>query len=145
MATSNDPIFSTGFGNLVAKATAAKTTFTDATNAVRFTSAGASWEAGAEGAILTRMKARCLGAGSIGATVCYIFTSADDGATLCLKGAKLFTAQTVSTTVPSAEVDFEASFDDPIQLAPGEWLYAAVSVANVTGFQFEGSFEDFAA
>lgn len=145
MAVSNDPIFSTGFGNLVAKATSAKTTMTDSTGAVRFTSAGANWEAGAEGAIINRLKARCLGAGSIGATVCYIFTSADDGTTLALKAAALFEAQTVSTAIPSATVDLEASFDEPIQLAPGEWLYAAISVAQATGFQFEGSYEDFAA
>lgn len=144
MATSPDPIFATGFGNLVAKPTTAKTTMTDSTNAVRFQAAGSNWEAGAEGALITRMKARCLGTGSIGATVCYLFTSPDDGTTLCLKAAKLFSAQTVSTTVPSAEVDFEATFDDPIALSPGEWLYAAISVTNATGFQFEGSFEDFA-
>lgn len=145
MTTSLDPIFSTGFGNLVAKCTAAKTTMADVTNAVRLSSEGANWAAGVEGAIINRMKARCIASGAIADTLCYLFTSADDGTTLCLKAAAKFTAQTVNTTTVSAVVDLDATFDEPLQLSPGEWLYAAISVAQATGFQFEGSYEDFAA
>jgi hypothetical protein len=144
MATSLDPIFATRFGNLTAKATAAKTTFTDSTNAVRFQRLGANWVVPTEGATITRLKARCIGAGAIGDTICYIFTSSDGGTTLALKEAVKFTAQTVSTTIRSEVVDFLATMSEPLQLTAGEWLYAAISVAQATGFQFEGSFEDFA-
>jgi hypothetical protein len=145
MAKTLDPFYSIALGNFAARATAAKTTFTDATNAVRVKVGGTDWEVPPEGAILNRAQVRCLGAGSIPATACYLFTSSDDGTTLSLKSAATFAAQTVSTAAASATVDLLASFDEPIQLSAGEWVYVAIGVALAAGFQFEGSFEAFGA
>lgn len=138
MATSADPIFATGFDTFVGKATAAKTTFTDATNAVLMLTAGA------EGALVTSCLARALATLS-GATVYYCFISRDAGTTLALKAAILVSADTVSTTDAPLATDMGPSEDAPWKLGPGDILYCAISVANATGVQFVGEYEDFEA
>lgn len=136
MATSNDPIFATGVRNFAAKATAAKTTYSDNTSAVLL------FTADADGSLVTRCKARAIGTTS-GATVLYLFTSPDGGTTLFLKEAILLgTVDSVSTTDAPATTDFGYSKDNPLALSPNERLYCAISVALAAGFIFEGQAED---
>lgn len=137
MAKTLDPFYSTAVRNVAAKATAAKTTMTDATNAVLLATAGA------EGSIVNSCKARTIGTGTVGDTVCYLFTSSDGGTTLHLKANVKHASTAVSTTNPAPVVDLGPSFDEPMQLSANEKLYCAISVANATGFEFEASLEDF--
>lgn len=131
MAYSNDPICFAGIANFAAKATAAKTTMEDATNAALL------YTAPTNGAEITRAKARALGTLS-GATVLYLFTSSDAGVTLRLKEAVLISSDTVSTTDPPTATDLNASEDVPIVLSGGERLYCGISVALAAGVLFEG-------
>lgn len=136
MAKTLDPFYSTAVANIAARATAAKTTMTDATNAVL------AFTAGAEGGIVNSLNVRALGTVSTD-TVCYAFTSPDGGTTLHLKGAAKIPAATVSASVPPVPVSLGPTFDAPWELAPNEKLYVATGVALTAGFEFEGSAEQF--
>lgn len=136
MAWSNEAVYTQKPFNFAARATAAKTTMTDNTNAVL------AYTAGAEGAIIVRLNARALATPS-GATVLYVFTSNDGGTTLALKAAILVSSDTVSTTDPPAQQNMGPSVNDPWRLSPNERLYVAASVALASGWQFEGDGEDF--
>lgn len=134
MAKTLDPFYSTALENIAARATAAKTTMTDVTNAVL------AFTAGNEGAIVNTLYARALGTVSTD-TVCYAFTSSDSGTTLHLKGAAKITAATVSASVPPVAADLGATFDEPWELKASERLYVAIGVALTAGIEFEGSAE----
>lgn len=136
MAKTLDPFFSTAVKNIAARATAAKTTMTDSTNAVL------AYTAGNEGSVINSLKVRALGTVSTD-TVCYAFTSSDGGTTLHLKGAVKIVAATVSASVPPVTGDLGPTFDAPWELSANEKLYVAIGVALTAGFEFEGSAEDF--
>lgn len=132
MAYSNEAVYSQSIVTFAAKATAAKTTMTDSTNAVL------AYTAPTEGAVITRLRARPLGT-TASATVLYAFTSTDSGTTLAMKDVAFSSAaDTVSTTDAPATIDFGVSAEDPIYLAGSERLYVAASVALAAGWQFEG-------
>lgn len=137
MAKTLDPFFSTAVRNVAAKATAAKTTMSDNANAALL------FTAGAEGSICNRLLAR--GLANYTDTVCYVFTSSDSGTTLNLKAAVKASAPgtAISTTAVAPAIDMGASFDAPLQFSANERVYVAISVAQTTGFLFEGSVEDF--
>jgi hypothetical protein len=136
VTVSNDPIFATGFSNFAARATAAKTTMTDNTNAVL------AHTAGAEGSWIKRLRVRAEATFAAN-LVAYAFTSSDGGTTLRMKSAVLLTAATVSDTVAPIEYDLGPTETTPWRLSASERLYVAVSKA--TPCQFDGDFDDFAA
>lgn len=129
MALSNEAIYAQGVFNKAAKATAAKTTMDDTTNAVLL------YTADDDGALIKRCKAWPQAAN--GATVCYLFTQTGSG-TVYMKAAKQCAAQpSISTTVVATPVDMGPSEDEPLRLSGGEKLYCAISVALAAGFVFE--------
>lgn len=134
MAVSNDAVYAQKPVNFAAKATAAKTTMSDSTNAVLLHTASAN------GDVVTRVKARPQGTATAG--VCYLFTSKDSGTTLSMKEAEAAAADTVSTTDAPAPISFSnISEDAPMLLSPNEQLYCAISVALSAGYVFEGHAE----
>lgn len=138
MTKTLDPFYSTGVKNVYGKATAAKTTMSDATNAVLL------YTAPSEGAIVNRCTVRALG--TFTDTLAYLFTS-PDAVNLHLKGAVKLTGATVNTTTLTPTGDFGAAGgwdnDKPLVLTGGEKLYGAISVALVAGFEFEADVEEF--
>jgi hypothetical protein len=135
MTTSNEAIYPQGIRNFAAKATAAKTTMTDTTNAVLLVTAGAN------GSLVKRCRARANGASAD--SVLYLFTCVDGGSTLHMKEVMDAPVDgSVSTTVAQQVIDMGPSEDEPMRLSPLEKLYCAASVALAAGWEFEGDLED---
>ena len=135
MAVSYDPMCVANLESFHAKATAAKTTMTDSTNAVLL------YTAPADGAEIPRLKARANGTNT--ASVLYLFTSSDAGTTLHLKAAVDAAAQTISTTAAPDEIDFGVTESAPMVLGGTVRLYCATSVALAAGWEFEGQAKEY--
>lgn len=135
MAVSYDPMCVAKLKNFAAKATAAKTTMSDSTNAVLL------YTAPTDGAEIPRLKARANGTNT--QSVLYLFTSADAGTTLHLKEAIDAAAQTISTTAAQDAIDFGCTESAPMVLSGGERLYCAASVALAAGWEFEGQAKEY--
>jgi hypothetical protein len=110
-------------------ATTANSTYTDTpTNAV------VVFTAGANGARVTRISA--LARATVSATELQLYRDGDgSGTAKKLFASKLMAAYTVAQTTAQPTVDFGYSDANPLILAPGEKLYAAIGVTN-TGIIF---------
>lgn len=116
-------------------ATAAKTTYNDAANAVLLMTAGAN------GSLVTDIKA--IPRATVAATQLQLYRSADNGVTLILLRAPLMAAYTMSQTTAVPETDFLFSPSSPLRLKAGDQLYAAIGVALAGGVVFNCQFQDY--
>lgn len=138
MAISHDPIFAQGVDNFEAVCTAAKTTYNDTTGAVLL------YTAPADGALVTRLKARPRL--TVTATQLQLYRSPDAGTTLYLVDSVLMAAYTMAQTTAIPATDFAYTSDAPLKLGAAERLYAAIGVAAASpGVVFEGVAEPLTA
>lgn len=110
--------------------TAAKTTYTDATNAVLLLTAGSN------GGKLIGLRA--LPNATVTATKLQLFSSLDGGTTLALIDSALMAAYTQATSTATPVVDFFYSEDNYRLLQPNERLYVGIGVALAGGIAFRG-------
>lgn len=114
---------------------AAKTTFSDATNALKLMDAGAS------GSVLYKLTA--LARATVALTPCYLFRSPDDGVTMYLIGNCMKSAFTIpTTTVAQTLADFGFTETSPLRLMVGDSLWVGIGVALAGGIVFDGVAED---
>ena len=136
MPVSHEPVFAQGGRTVVAVATAAKTTYSDAAGAVKLC------DAGANGSLLKALSA--MPRATVTATMLQLYRSADNGTTLELIDSAQMTAHTVAVTTAIPKTVFGAiSEDSPIRLAPGASLWVGAAVALAAGIVFAGQVEDF--
>lgn len=114
--------------------TAAKTTYSDATNAVQLC------QAGANGSILYGLSA--IPRATVTATQLQLFRSPDNGVTLYLVSTALMAAFTMAQTTQAAKTVFEFTETAPLRLAAGDSLYVGIGVALAGGIVFDTSLED---
>ena len=97
--------------------------------------------AGANGARLTKITA--LARATVTATELQLYRDGDGTGTLKrLFGSKAMAAYTVAQTTANAATDFGFSDANPVILAAGEKLYAAIGVSN-TGIVFAAEWADY--
>lgn len=130
MAYSNDPIFAQAVASFAAVCTTAKTTYGDSTNAQLL------YTAGAQGALITRLKARPRA--TVTATQLQLYRSPDSGTTLYLVDSVLMAAYTLAQTTAVPATDFGFTADAPFKLGPDERLYVGIGVTLAGGIVFEG-------
>lgn len=118
-----------------AVATAAKTTYNDATNAVLLLTAGAN------GALLQSLDA--IPRATVTASMLQLYSSTDGGTTLILVKSVLMAAHTVAVTTAIPSTDFGYTESAPLRLAPNEKLYVATAVALAGGIVFNAGYEEF--
>lgn len=135
MAVSHEPVFAQGGRTVTAIATAAKTTYNDATNAVKLC------DAGTNGSLLKALSA--MPRATVTATMLQLYRSPDNGVTLELIDSALMTAHTVAVTTAIPKTSFgSVSADTPIRLAAGVSLWVGAAVALAGGVVFTGQIED---
>lgn len=119
-----------------ALATVAKTTFTDATNAVLLVTAGAN------GSVVYGITAAARA--TITASKLQIYRSSDSGTTLVLIRSRTMAAYTMANTDAQTEVDMGWSESTPLRLQTGDSLYCAAAVvpAGAVGVAFDVQYED---
>lgn len=132
MPVSHEPVFAQTGRTVNAVATAAKTTYADAANAVLLC------DAGANGSLLKALSAMPLA--TVTASKLMLFVSHDAGTTLHLIDSILMTAHTVAVTTATQVTTF-TGFSE-IRLAAGDKLYVASGVALAAGIVFQGQIED---
>ena len=115
-------------------ATAAKTTYNDATNAVLLMTAGAN------GAVVYGLKA--LARATVALTQLQLYRSPDNGTTLNLIGVQAMAAYTMAQTTAQPAVDFGFGESVPLRLAANERLYFAIGVALAGGVVADVQYED---
>ena len=116
--------------------TAAKTAYTDATNAVLL------YTAGAEGARVYRVWA--IPRATVTATQLQLYVSYDAGTTLTLIDSALMAAYTMAATTAAPATDLpRAVVASPMRLPANARLYAAIGVALANGIAFHADAEDF--
>jgi hypothetical protein len=99
-------------------------------------------EAGADGAILTRLTA--IPRATVTASSLLLFTSADSGTTKRLINSKAMSAHTVATTTAITVTTFDDYDEDtPLRLEAGEELYVGNAVALADGVVWHAEFTDF--
>ena len=97
--------------------------------------------AGANGARLTKITA--LARATVTATELQLYRDGDGTGTLKrLFASKLMAAYTVAQTTANAATDFGFSDANPVILAAGEKIYAAIGVSN-TGIVFAAEWADY--
>lgn len=134
MAYNNDPIFAATQRSAQCVATAAKTTYNDATNAVLLCTAGE------QGSLVSLLRATPRA--TVAATQLQLYISIDGGTTLSLIQTELLAAYTIATNTKNFSVDFGFADAAPLRLGPNERLYAAIGVAVAGGVQFVASLQD---
>lgn len=138
MAKTNTAPFAQTKKTGVAIATAAKTTYGDAVNAVLLATAGA------EGSLVRRITA--IPRASNSASQLQLYRSSDGGVTLTLERTVLMAAATMSTSSVMLPTDLAIDFTKPMSLAGGatpERLYFAIGVALAGGVVATAELEDF--
>lgn len=116
--------------------TAAKTSYSDAVNAVLL------FTAGAEGARMTRVSA--VPRATVTATQLQLYLSYDGGATLHLFDSELLAAYTMAQTTKVPVTDLpRASTTTPLRLPATARLYAGIGVAVAGGIEFHAEAENF--
>lgn len=136
MAKIHEPVWTQGGRTVYAIATAAKTTYNDATGAVKLC------DAGVEGSLLKLLHA--LPRATVTASMLQLYRSNDNGTTLELIDSALMAAHTVAVTTAIAKTKFADIADTtPVRLANGESLWIASAVALAGGIAFTGQLEDF--
>ncbi len=132
--TANSIITPQGVQTAQAACTAAKTTYTDATNAVLLLTAGAN------GGVLYGMSARPRGTTGGGGRV-DVFTSLN-GATLAFINSANFAAYTQSTTAAPVPSDLGYTETTPRRLAPLEQIWVATSIAPTNAVVVDAQYEN---
>lgn len=136
---SHDPVFAQAGRTVTAVATAAKTTYNDAANAVLLCTAHAT-----AGSLLKALSA--MPRATVTATKLQLYISFDGGTTLWLISSALMAAHTVANTTATPITSFaDITEDTPIRLPAGSSLYVGISVALAGGVVFAGQIEDLAA
>ena len=106
-------------------------TGTTPTNTVLLATADAS-----DGSMITELKATPRATAV--ANVLALWGSKDGGTTKQLLKQVAAPAQTVSTSIAAASIDFGYTIDNPLFLAPGESLYCGYMIADpASGYVFE--------
>lgn len=116
-------------------ATAAKTTYNDATNAVLLVTAGA------DGAIVVGLSA--IPRATVTATQLQLYISPDAGTTLYLVNTALMAAYTMVQTTLDAPTDFGYTAAAPLRLAATNRLYVGIGVALAGGIVFNCQYQDY--
>lgn len=136
MAVTHDPVYTQGGRTVTAIATAAKTTYNDAANAVKLC------DAGANGSFLKELTA--MPRATVTATMLQLYRSPDNGTTLELIDSALMAPHTVAVTTAIPKTSFSAIGDaSPRRLAAGISLWVGAAVALAGGIVFAGQVEDF--
>lgn len=139
MVTTSTGIFPQAFAHDACVCTAAKTTYSDATNAVLLSTAGANGSEYAHVAALPRA--------TVTATQLQLY--AFDGTTYFLIGSALLNAYTMAqtTAIPTTALGHvdgtPISEANPIRLQSGWKLYAAIGVALAGGVVFSAQRKDY--
>ena len=121
-------------------ATAAKTTYNDATNAVLLLTAGT------DGSILTRLTA--IPRATVTDTQLQLYVSYDSGTTLFLVNTAKMAAYTMAATSVDTPTDFGYSATNPLRIpaalsgVPAR-LYVAIGVALAGGIVFNAEYQDY--
>lgn len=98
--------------------------------------------AGADGAILTRLRA--MPRATVTATSLVLFVSNDSGTTKRLVDSEVMTAATVNATTAVADTMFaNYSETSPLRLGAGDQLYVGAQVALAAGIVFVAEYTDF--
>lgn len=117
-----------------AVATAAKTTLSDSTNAVKLLTPGAN------GSVLYGLKA--LARATVTATKVQLYRSPDNGTTMNLIATTVMAAYTMTNTDAQAVTDFGYTETSPLRVAAGDTLWIGASVALAGGIVFDAQYED---
>lgn len=115
-------------------ATAAKTTYADATNAV------ALMIAGANGSRLTKLVA--IPRGTVTATQLQLLHTPSGGAITFLDSA-VMQAYTMAQTTQASKTDFGYSDANPLILGAGDTLSVGIGVALAAGVTFHAEWQDY--
>lgn len=136
---SYNPVFAQAARTVTAVATAAKTTYNDAANAVLLCTAHAT-----AGSLLKALSA--MPRATVTASKLQLYISFDGGTTLWMIGSALMSAHTVADTTATPITSFgDISEETPIRLPAGSSLYVATAVALAGGIVFAAQVEDLAA
>jgi len=130
----NKVVTSQGLNTGQAVCVAAKTTYSDATNAVLL------FTAGANGSVVYAVRA--LPRATVTATQLQLYRSPDAGVTLQLIDLALMAAYTMAQTTSTPKNDFGYTETAPLRLKPTERLYAGIGVALAGGIVFDAMGED---
>lgn len=114
--------------------TAAKTTYGDATNAVKLLTPGPN------GAVLYGLKA--VPRATVTATQLQLYRSPDNGTTMFLIGSALMAAYTMAQTTAAPVTDLGFSEVSPLRLGASDTLWIAIGVALAGGVSFDAQYED---
>lgn len=126
MAYSNDPIFAQTVGSAQQSLVAAKTTLSGVTDAVKVIAAST------EGKRITRLWA--LPKATLATALRVDWYISPDGTAATLVSSTTVGAQTVSATAAITESqDTKWSPEEPLELGPGQELWAALSTAFASG------------
>lgn len=130
----SDPQFHAAQRTGLVATTAAKTTYSDTTNAVL------AYTAGPNGSSITGIRATPTA--TVTATQLQVYLSTD-GTTLRLFGTEVAGAYTMAQTTQAPSIEWSQngspiSRDNPIDLGPNERLYVAGGVANAFSWVVQG-------
>lgn len=114
--------------------TAAKTTYSDSTNAVKIITAGAN------GSVLYGLKA--LPRATVTATQLQLYRSPDNGTTMYLLNSALMAAYTMANTTAAPATDFGYTETNPLRIGSSDTLWVGAAVALVGGISFDAQYED---
>lgn len=99
-------------------------------------------EAGADGALLSRLEA--LAQGDTTATEIQVYSSTDNGASYTLVRSVIMSPQTASVTTPRASAKFEdISENAPLYMQGGERLYATLGAGQAAGIAIRASWANY--
>lgn len=136
---SHDPVFAQAGRTVTAVATAAKTTYNDAANAVLLCTAHAT-----AGSLLKALSV--MPRATVTASKLQLYISFDSGVTLWLISSALMAAHTLDAVTATSITTFgDISEGTPIRLPAGSSLYVGISVGLAAGVVFAGQLEDLAA
>jgi hypothetical protein len=136
VTVTHDPVYAQGLRSVSGTTTAAKSTLTDTTNAVKI------FTAGANGSFVKRLRARPRATVSA-ANKLLLFRVSAGGATVTLIDSALMGAHTLADTTAIPETPFTTySYLDPLRLGPSEELWAAQATALAGGIAWDGDAED---
>lgn len=141
MAVNHDPVFAAAGRTVTAVATAAKTTYNDAANAVLLCTAHAT-----AGSLLKALSA--MPRATVTASKLQLYISFDGGTTLWLISSVRMVGydNNVGATIATPITTFaDITEETPIRLPAGSSLYVATAVAVGGGIVFAGQVEDLAA
>lgn len=132
--TPNSIITPQGVKSAQAVCTAAKSTYSDSTNAVKLLTPGAN------GSVLYGLKA--VPRATVTATQLQLYRSPDNGTTMYLINSALMSAYTMAQTTQAPQTDFGYSETLPLRIASTDTLWVGAGVALSGGIVFDAQYED---